>query len=145
MSDDFDLYKALWESINNIVAPDPPPSQEPKGCLLLESPGFSINPEYYDYEAFNKTFNEDEPRPSPNYLTAQLCDKVPALSQYFFDTGTRISFKWKQLLSTFWLTYRPDDDKDLRERYLKAVEMLYSDYAGQTKTELFTKVSVKAR
>ena len=114
MSSDFGIYKALWEKIDDLVVPDPPPNQEPKACLLLERTGFSINPEFYDYDTFNESFKSGEPRPSPDYLTAQLCDKVPALSQYFYDTGSRISFKWRQLLLTFWLKYYPAGDDKVR-------------------------------
>ena len=144
MSGDFNLYKALWENINDIVVPDPPPNQEAKACLLLESPGFSIASDYYDEDSYNKKFSSDKTdrsRPSPDYLTAQLCDKVPALSDYYYDTGDHISFKWRQLLQTYWLTYRPADDKNLKERYEKAIEMLYIDYAKQEKTQLYNEVS----
>ena len=144
MSGDFNLYKALWENINDLVVPDPPPNQEAKACLLLESPGFSIASDYYDEDSYNKKFSSDKTdrsRPSPDYLTAQLCDKVPALSDYYYDTGDHISFKWRQLLQTYWLTYRPADDKSLKERYEKAIEMLYIDYAKQEKTQLYNEVS----
>ena len=118
--------------------------QEAKACLLLESPGFSITSDYYDEDSYQKKYTSDHSRPSPDYLTAQLCDKVPALSDYYYDTGDHISFKWRQLLQTYWLTYRPADDRNLKERYEKAIEMLYVNYAKQEKTQLYKEVSIKS-
>ena len=142
---DFNLYRALWESINDIVIPSPPSDKQQKACLLLESPGFSISPDEYDFKNYHGKFQSDTQSsrsdPSPEYRVAQLCDRIPSIADYFYDTGEHISFKWQQLLSTFWLNYRPSEDEQLRGRYEKAIAKLYVDYERQEKTELYRRVS----
>ena len=135
-SGDFDVFKSLWSNINDAVAPSPPQGVPAKACLLLESPGFSINPDAYDFTKFDQSTMD-----SPDYTVSQLVDRVPSLAAQFYDTNAHISFYWKQLLSTFELDAGPDEDKaDLKERYDKAIEMLYGGpegYKKLQKTELF--------
>ena len=135
-SGDFDVFKSLWSNINDAVAPSPPQGVPAKACLLLESPGFSINPDAYDFAKFNPGTMD-----SPDYVVSKLVDRVPSLAAQFYDTGSHISFYWNQLLTTFELEAGPDEDKaDLKERYDKAIEMLYGGpegYQKLQKTELF--------
>lgn len=136
ISRDFNIYKSLWSSINDAVVSPPIPGEQAKSCLLLQVPGFSINPVDFDVEKFRK----DPTGMDPAYATATLVDKVPAFSHYFHDTGSHISFYWKQLLETFTVVQNSEDNPTLKAKYENAIEMLYggpSGYKNLQKTELF--------
>ena len=142
---DFDMFKSLWTNINNATVPKPLPGQPPKAIMLMEMPGFAIDPESYDTTA-GKSF--DSNRKHPDRAVAMLADRVPALAPYFYDTGSTISFYWKQLLETFKLRYSPEDDPKLREKYEDAIKMLYGGKEGYLqlkKTKLFENLDVLRR
>ena len=86
-TDDFNIFKALWQNVNDVCAPPPPPGQPAKACFLMELPGFTINPDSFDSSKF-----DPKTMVSPDMLVATLCDRVPALACYFYDTGNHISF-----------------------------------------------------
>lgn len=132
---DFNIFKALWININNAVVPPTPPGQPVKACLLLEQPGFSVNPDSLNPDKFDPSKEMH-----PDRAKAMLADRVPALAPYFYDTGSHISFFWKQFLETFKLKWTPEDDEKLKAKYERAIKMLYGDEEGfinQKKTPFF--------
>ena len=138
---DFDLFSSLWNNINDITVPKPGPGQPAKACLLMELPGFSIDPKAFDPSKFEpNTMN------SPGMAIATLCDRIPAIARYFYDTGNHISFFWNQLLRTFILKPRSEaSDKLAKQRYDEALEVLYGGkegYIQQTKTPFFSNLDV---
>ena len=136
ISRDFNIYTSLWSSLNDAVVRPPIPGEPARSCLLLEVPGFSINPDNFDLEKFRK----NPAVMSPAYATATLVDRVPAFSHYFYDTGSHISFYWKQLLETFSVVQNSEDNPTLKAKYENAIEMLYggpSGYKNLQKTEFF--------
>ena len=140
-SDDFDVLKTLWSKVNEVCVPPPPPGEQPKALFLMEMPGFSVDPDAYDPTKFNPGNMM-----SPECAAASLCDRVPALASYFYDTGNHISFYWKLLLQTF--TIEGEFEKknaDIEARYQKAIQMLYGSedgYVKQEKTQLFKNLEV---
>ena len=131
-------FKSLWRCIYDTVVPLPPPCAPAKSCLLLETPGFTINPDSYNPDKFDPSTMR-----SPDYAIFQMADRVPALAPYFYDTSSHISFHWKQLLDTFTITENPEDQQALKESYDKAIEILYGGQEGyqkQQKTEFFQKL-----
>lgn len=124
---DFDLFRSLWTNINDATVPKQPPGQPPKAILLMEMPGFTVDPESYN-TSIGKEFNDQKRH--PDRAVAMLADRVPALAPYFYDTGSTISFYWDQLLSTFKLRYNPEDDPKLKEKYDEAIKMLYGSKEG---------------
>ena len=140
LATDFNIYKSLWSNINDVCAPPPPPGQPAKSCFLMEMPGFSIDPDAFDPDKFNPGI-----RMSPDCATALLCDRIPALAQYFYDTGNHISFYWHILLTTYGTTGTPAQSEAQKKAYETAIEMLYGSMEGykkQEKTELFKNVDV---
>ncbi|CAI8030472.1 hypothetical protein GBAR_LOCUS17281, partial [Geodia barretti] len=139
-SNDFDVLKTLWTQVNNVCVPPPPPGQSAKAFFLMEMPGFSVDPNAFDPSKFKPGIMM-----SPDCATASLCDRVPALAPYFYDTGNHISFFWNMLLETF--TVEGDFDKknaDVLARYERAIEMLYGSkegYIKQEKTPLYQGMS----
>ena len=132
---DFNLITSLWDNISQATVPQPLPKQRPKTCLVMEMPGFSVNPDTYNPEKFDA-----KKMIHPDRALAILADRVPALSPYFYDTGSHISFFWKQLLETHKLSLTPEDDPNLTANYKEAIKMLYGDdegYIKQQKTGLF--------
>lgn len=138
---DFDIYKSLWSNINDVCAPPPPPGRPAKACFLMEMPGFSVDP-----DAFDPTKFEPGTMTSPECATAMLCDRVPALAQYFYDTGDHISFYWQVLLSTYGIsTTAASGNAALKEGYEEAIKMLFGSkegYIKQEKTQLFKNLDV---
>ena len=135
--DDFDLYKSLWSNINDVCAPAPLPDAPAKGCFLMEMPGFSVDPDAFDPSKF------DPNKTSPDLATAILCDRVSAIAQYFYDTGSHISAYWEQFLRTFKIKDAPQDDPQLKKACDNAIEMLYGGpegYINQTKTPLYSQL-----
>ena len=135
---DFDIFRSLWTNINDATVPQTPPGQKPKACLLMEMPGFSIDPKSFDEDRFDPATQTH-----PDRAVALLADRVPILAPYFYDTGSHISFFWKQLLETFELSWVPHEDKSLREKYEEAIKMLYGNdegYINQEKTQLYKNV-----
>ena len=137
---DLDIFKSLWENINDVCSPLPPPGAPAKSCFLMEMPGFTVDPDAFDPSKFDPT------KPSPDLETSNLCDRVPALARYFYDTGNHISFLWKQLLETFHIKPDPEtEDKTIKQQYDEALKMLYGGpdgYVNQKKTPLFSNVDV---
>ena len=132
---DFDVFKSLWTNINAATVPKPLPGQPEKACFLMEMPGFSV-----DHNSFDITMYDPYKQMHPDRAVALLADRVPALAPYFYDTGSHISFYWKQLLETFKLSWRPENDAALKAKYEEAIKMLYGDeqgYIEQRKTKLF--------
>ena len=132
---DFDIFRSLWTNINDATVPQTPPGQKPKACLLLEMPGFSVDPNSFDVNNFNPATQTH-----PDRAVALLADRVPVLAPYFYDTGSHISFFWKQLLNTFELSWAPHEDEKLKEKYDGAIKMLYGSeegYIKQEKTQIF--------
>ena len=133
---DFNALETLWSQVNDICVPPQPPGQPAKAFLLLESPGFSVDPNAYDPTKFKEGIMM-----SPECAASSLCDRVPALAPFFYDTGNHISFFWKMLLETF--TIEGDFDQknaEIKARYEKAIKMLYGSeesYIQQEKTPLF--------
>ena len=77
---------------------------------------------------------------SPGCATASLCDRVPALAPYFYDTGNRISFYWKLLMETFIVEGKPVKNPKLEADYERGIKMLYGSpdkYVFQQKSSLF--------
>ena len=77
---------------------------------------------------------------SPAYATALLVDRIPAFAPFFYNTGSQISFHWKQLLETFVVINNSEYYPICKAKYHEAIEMLYggsSGYKMQQKTELF--------
>lgn len=132
---DFNMFQSLWTNINDATVPKPLPGQPPQAVFLMEMPGYSVDPDTYDLAKF-----EPDKKMHPDRAVAMLVDRVPVLSPYFYDTGSHISFFWKQLVETFKLRYAPEDDPKLREKYIAAIKMLYGSegaYIEQKKTKLF--------
>ena len=137
MSDDFNVFQSLWSNINDVCSPPPPPGSDAVSCFLMEMPGFSVDPKAFDPEAFTKESLEGTMM-SPDCAVARLCDRVPALARYFYDTGNKISFYWNQLCTTYGST--APEAKRLTERYDVAIKALYGSqegYINQEKTKLF--------
>ena len=129
--EDFNVLKTLWCQVNDVCVPPPPPGQPAKAFFLMESPGFSVDPDAYDPAKFNPGTMM-----SPDCATATLCDRVPALAPYFYDTGNHISFFWDMLLKTF--TIEGDFDKknvEVEARYKRALDMLYGGKEGYMRQE----------
>ena len=141
LDSDFDIYESLWSNINDVCAPPPPPGHPAKACFLMEMPGFSV-----DADAFDPTKFEPGTMTSPECATAMLCDRVPALAQYFYDTGDHISFNWQVLLNTYGISgTAASENAALKERYDEAIKMLYGSQEGyikQEKTQLFKNMEV---
>ena len=136
---DFNIFKSLWSRINDAVIRPPIPGDPARDFLLMEMPGYSINPDVFDEDKFYENPNAM----SPAYATALLVDKVPAFAPYFYDTGSHISFYWKQLVETFVIVDKSKVNQELKAKYDYAIEMLYGDlngYKNQRKTELFKKL-----
>ena len=138
---DFDIFKSLWEIVYDLTVPKPGPGEPAKACLLMELPGFSIDPNAFDPSKFN-------PRTmvSPGMAIATLCDRIPAIALYFYDTGNHISFLWNQLLKTFILKPLSEKmDKATQQRYEEALDALYGGQKGftlQVKTPFFSRLDV---
>ena len=129
LDSDFDIYESLWSNINDVCAPPPPPGHPAKACFLMEMPGFSV-----DADAFDPTKFEPGTMTSPECATAMLCDRVPALAQYFYDTGDHISFNWQVLLNTYGISgTAASENAALKERYDEAIKMLYGSQEGYIK------------
>ena len=96
----------------------------PCRCVLMEMPGFSVDPSSFDIiESIYRV-----------YAVVLLTHRVLALTPYFYDTGSHISFYWRQLWG------KPENDVALKARYEKAVKMLYGDeqgYIEKKNTKLF--------
>ena len=126
------IFMCLWSEINKAVIPD----DENKSFLLLEMPGYPINSDLFNPEKFN-----DNPAVmSPAHATALLVDRVPAFARYFHDTGSQISFFWKQLLETYAIVKNPVDESIAKAKYDDAIEMLYggqSGYCSMQKSEMY--------
>ena len=139
-SDELDVFKSLWENINDVCSPPPPPNMPAKSCFLMETPGFTVDPDAFDPSKFTPT------KRHPDLTTANLCDRVPAIAPYFYDTGNHISFFWKQLLQTFKIKPdAPGEDENLKQQYDEALMMLYGGpegYVNQKKTPLYSNVDV---
>ena len=132
---DFDMFKTLWTNINNACVPEPLPGQPAKAVFMMEMPGFSVDPDSFDLSRF-----DPENRMHPDRAVAMLADRVPALAPYFYDTGSHISFYWKQLIETFKLNWTPESDPELKAKYQDAIVNLYGSeegYIKQEKTQLF--------
>ena len=139
-STDFAIYKALWSIINDVCAPPPLPGAPAKACFLMENPGFSVDPNAFDPSKFNPGTGM-----SPDCAEATLCDRVPAVAQDFCDTGSHISFFWKQFLETFTIKKFPDGNAALKKRYNEAIKMLYGgreEYTKQQKTPFFQNLDI---
>ena len=137
ISEDFNVFQSLWSNINDVCSPAPPPGSAAVSCFLMEMPGFSVDPKAFDPKAFKEEELEGT-LISPDCAVARLCDRVPALARYFYDTGDKISFYWNQLCTTYGST-APETPR-LRERYDSAIKALYGSqegYINQTKTKLF--------
>ena len=138
---DFDIFQSLWQNINDICVPKPPPGAPAKACFLMEMPGFSIDPKAYDPAQFDPSTMS-----SPDMEVATLCDRIPAIASYFYDTGDHISFLWNQLLTTYHVKPSPaGEDEAAKNNYDDALEMLYGGrdgYIKQTKTPLFANLEV---
>ena len=140
MSEDFDVFQSLWSNINDTCAPAPPPGSDAVSCFLMEMPGFSINPKAFDPQSFNELESQEM---SPDCAVARLCDRVPAVANYFYDTGNKISFYWNQLCTTYGSTAPEAQSARLKERYDSAIKALYGSqegYINQEKTKLFQNV-----
>ena len=122
MGDDFDLVKELWIKINKVTVPQLSPDSPLKACFLMETPGFSIDPSTYDTCEWNDKSKETT-ESHPDRIVAELADKVPALSPFYYDTGSRISSYWNQLVTTFKLPSQVSDADP--KKYQEAVEFLY--------------------
>ena len=137
---DFNFFKSLWSRINDAVVRPPFPGDEAtKECLLIEMPGFSINPDNFDVE----NFRNNPSGMSPACATAKLVDRVPALAHYFYDTGCHVSFYWKQFLETFVVVNNPEDDPEVTSKYEDALEVLYGGsegYRDLKKSEVFDRL-----
>ena len=139
--DDLGIFKSLWEYINDITAPKAGPGQPEKACFLMELPGFSIDPNAIDPSKFDpSTMN------SPEFILSTLCDRIPAIARYFYDTGNHISFFWNQLLKTYILKPLPaNTEKAVKEKYEEALDVLYGGRQGyilQKKTPFFSRLDV---
>ena len=142
MGDDFDVFQSLWTNIQAATVPETLPGHPPKAVFMMEMPGFSIDPNsfYLPDASDDKGWDYSKMEMHPDRAVAQLADRVPALAPYFYDTGSHISFYWKQLLETYQLSWTPENVPELKAKYEKAIKMLYGDeegYIRQRKTELF--------
>lgn len=132
---DFDVLRSLWSNISTVCVPPPPPGEPDKECFLMEMPGFSVDPDAFDPFKF-----DPDRMMSPECATATLCDRVPALAPFFYDTGDHISSYWKLFLDTFTIESDSEKNAELKARYDKAIEVLYGSldgYINQQKTPLF--------
>ena len=138
---DFSIFKSLWSRINDAVVRPPIPGNPARDILLMEMPGYPINPDIFDVEKFRK----NSAAMSPACATAMFVDRVPALAPYFYDTGSRISFYWEQLLKTSVIVDDCEDNPALKGKYDTAIEMLYGgqdEYKNNKKTELFNSLDM---
>lgn len=137
-AEDLNIFQSLWENINDLCAPPPPPGEPAKACFLMELPGFSIDPDAFDVTKFS------ESTLSPDHSTAVLCDRIPALARYFYDSGYRISKYWETLLEYFRIEPDPAEGRDhLLQSYKKAIRMLYGstdNYVNGVKTKFYSLV-----
>ena len=125
------LNKLLWSRINYEVlgtALDPA-----KQILVMETPGFSVDPDLFDEEKFQSNPGVDVL--SPQYATATLVDRVPACARFFNDTGSRVSFNWKQLMETIVIIDEAEDDLAVKAKYDEAIEVLYGGQIGYRKLQ----------
>ena len=120
---DYTVYKCLWTKLNEVVCP---PGRKGGSCLLLEMPGYSVNPDIFDIELFRANSNAEM---SPSFATAMLVDRIPALAPCFYDTGFSVSSYWKQLIETFTVP-NEQNNADLKEKYDEAIETLYGGTNG---------------
>lgn len=136
MSEDFNVVRTLWTQINEICCPPPPPGEDPKAFFLMESPGFSVDPTAYDRHKFDPA-----KMMSPDCAVASLCDRIPALASFFYDTGNHISYFWKIFLETFTIKgSSKEKNAEVKARYDEAIKMLYGSpegYIKQEKTQLY--------
>ena len=125
-TEDFDIFKSLWQNVNDVCAPPPPPGQPAKACFLMEMPGFSV-----DSDAFDPSKFDPKTMVSPDMSVATLCDRVPAIARYFYDTGNHISFFWSQLMKTCILKPVEENGQDTtKQKYEEALQMLYGGKEG---------------
>mmetsp|Transcript_13433 Transcript_13433/g.20257 ORF Transcript_13433/g.20257 Transcript_13433/m.20257 type:complete len:541 (+) Transcript_13433:23-1645(+) len=125
-SGDADLFKLLWTKLNDIVTPEWAYWSEgglPNQIFLMESPGFAVNGFDFDETTWRKTAYSG---PSPEYLKFLMTDTAPAFSNYFVDSGFRISQLWEQFMLNA-RTESPHDDPDRERRYLEALDRLYDE------------------
>ena len=135
VTQDTSFLKTIWSRISAVCVPPSPPDEPAKMCFLMEMPGFSIDP-----DAFDKLKFDPHTMMSPECATASLCDRVPTLAPYFYDTGDHISFYWKLLLETFTVEDKLEKNTELDADYEKAIKMLYGSpdaYVCQQKTSLY--------
>lgn len=126
-----DSLNKLWSCINDEVLGT---SLNPaKQILVMETPGFSIDPDLFDEEKFQSNPGVDVL--SPQYATATLVDRVPACARFFNDTGSRVSFNWKQLIETIVIIDNTEDDLAVKAKYDEAIEKLYGGQIGYRKLQ----------
>lgn len=132
---DSDVLRSLWANVSTVCVSPPTPGELNKECFLMEMPGFSVDPDAFDPLKFNPATMM-----SPECAIASLCDRVPALARFFYDTGDHISSYWKVLLDTFTIESDSEKNAELKARYDEAIEVLYGSldgYINQQKTPLF--------
>ena len=91
--------------------------------FLLETPGFTVDGNQFSDTLWRLTGYSTA---SPQYLTAQLVDRIPAFANYFVDSGYRVSTLWEQMLTNAQTESR-FSKPDATLRYNDAVQRLYSD------------------
>ena len=120
------IFMSLWSAINDAVVCPPfaDDAHVVKNYLLLEMPGYPIDPDIFDEEEFK----QNPKAMSPAYATALLVDRVPAFARYFHDTGSQISFYWKQLLQTHTIIGSSvANDSATSAKYNEAIEVHFME------------------
>ena len=91
----------------------------------MEMPGFSVDP-----DAFNPKKLNSGTMMSPNCATALLCDRIPALAQYFYNTGNHIHTDTSSWLHMVPRTRTPVQSEVKKKAYENAIKMLYGSMEG---------------
>ena len=115
-----------------------PLDEESKVCFVMEMPGYTLDP-----DSFNPLKFDPRTGMSPDCARALLCDRVPALAPYFYDTGNHISFFWKLLLDTYTIKRKCIKNAEEEANYEEAIKVLYGSpdrYIFQQKSTLYKSI-----
>ena len=105
------LRKELYNSVKNIFAPDPPPGQPARQCIVLRE-GFTIDAEKY-------TGDGGEAQ------QASLLDRIPKIATTWEASGSAVSTLWNTLVTTGKAPSGPPPTAEETAAFNEALTKLY--------------------
>lgn len=105
------LNKEIYNSVKNLFAPDPPPGQPARQCIVLRE-GFAI-----DAKAYKGDGGEAK--------QAVLFDQIPKIGTTWKAAGSAVSSLWNVLITTGKAPSGPPPTADETAAYKEALTKLY--------------------